>query len=98
MITLRIHHAQPCYDGATTPARTIVIDAPFPRDDQESIRDVRRRFVEEGRALAGALCEALPGGTLDQLLAELMARRASLFVVPLFEPAKAPDAAPGAAQ
>ena len=39
-------------------------------------------YEHQGQVLADALWSALPGGTLDVLLARLMERRASLFRVP----------------
>jgi hypothetical protein len=42
----------------------------------------------EGKRLADVLCTTLPGGTLDALLRELLERRASLLIVPMFEPKK----------
>jgi hypothetical protein len=38
-------------------------------------------WTEQGKRLADALYDSLPGGTLDALLAELFRRRASLFRV-----------------
>lgn len=40
------------------------------------------RFASEGAALAEAIWSACPGGTIDALIAALLARRASLFRVP----------------
>lgn len=42
----------------------------------------RTFYNEQGTILAEALWAALPGGTLDVLLARLLERRASLFRVP----------------
>ena len=39
-------------------------------------------FQSQGRILAEALFGALPGGTIDALLREMLERRASLLVVP----------------
>lgn len=42
----------------------------------------RQFYQDQGELLADALWAALPGGTLDVLLAQLLERRASLFRVP----------------
>jgi hypothetical protein len=39
------------------------------------------RFASEGAALAEALWSSCPGGTVDALIAALLARRASMFRV-----------------
>lgn len=44
--------------------------------DQDALRDL---YVREGEQLAEALCASLPAGTIDQLLAALLLRRASLL-------------------
>lgn len=46
----------------------------------------RTLYKEQGETLAEALWSALPGGTLDILIARLLERRASLFRVPFGEP------------
>lgn len=46
----------------------------------------RQLYTEQGQILADALWSALPGGTLDVLIARLLERRASLFRVPFGEP------------
>lgn len=45
--------------------------------------ELAKIYEEQGTAVADALFESLPGGTLDRLLAKLMERRASLFTVSL---------------
>lgn len=45
----------------------------------------RQLYREQGGTLADALWAALPGGSLDVLLARLLERRASLFRVPFQE-------------
>ena len=51
----------------------------------ESVEVSVGNFKTDAKAIAGLLCETLPGGTLDQLICELMTRRASLFRVPMFD-------------
>lgn len=48
-----------------------------------TLEDARAVYADQGTRLAAALITSLPGGTLDCLLAELMRRRASLFMVPI---------------
>jgi len=40
-------------------------------------------YKREAHLLANALWDSLPGGTIDQLIEELMRRRAKLFIIPL---------------
>jgi len=57
----------------------------FNSDVNVDLNTAREFFKTQGRQLADVLYKSLPGGTLDQLLCELMTRRASLFIVPLFK-------------
>ncbi len=41
-------------------------------------------YDKEATALVDALCESLPGGTLDRVLYRMFERRLSLFRVPLY--------------
>jgi hypothetical protein len=52
--------------------------------DADAMTISAQLYVLEGKQLCNALCKHLPGGTLDQLLAELMHRRANLLRVPLY--------------
>lgn len=47
-------------------------------------RHLTEDYIRDAKLLADALLETLPGGTMDQLLCELLKRRASLFRVPFF--------------
>lgn len=58
---------------------TIMIGEPLP---EVPYANAVRLFAEQARVLADALEESLPGGTLDALLGELHARKASLLRVP----------------
>lgn len=46
-----------------------------------SLDELAKIYEAQGKELADALCNALPGGTLDQLLVELLRRKASHFVI-----------------
>ena len=75
---ITVHHA----DGAE-PARIAALEE-IPR-----ILDAgkaRQLYNLQGNILAEALWAALPGGTLDVLIARLLERRASLFRVPFEDP------------
>lgn len=50
--------------------------------ENDSLDDWSELSSMQGRKLADALFGSLPGGTMDQLLSELLRRRASLFTVP----------------
>lgn len=60
----------------------IVMDRVVPDMGMEEAREF---YIEQGKELADVLCSTLPGGTLDQLICELMTKRASLFRVPMFD-------------
>lgn len=79
MKTVKIFCAQKITDSQEVETVTIEIAEPIP-----SIRDYQSahaQFRNESVILAEALINALPGGTLDQLLARLLEYKASLFVV-----------------
>jgi hypothetical protein len=80
MSTVRIYKAQQTIVGDRQPApTTIVIDEEIPA--VPSLVDARKLYQREAARLANALFDALPGGTLDQLLAEMLERKASLLRV-----------------
>lgn len=81
---LELHRAQPTVDGRPVPSLTIRIGAEVPekgRIDDEAVQTAVELFRREGRTLARALWSSLPGGTLDELIAALLRRRASMFRV-----------------
>lgn len=51
--------------------------AEMPDSGDTSIDDGRQIFLKDGRAIADALVDHLPGGTLDQVLVRLLERKAS---------------------
>jgi hypothetical protein len=62
---------------------TIEIDRQI--EDNMTLDGARTIYEVEAMGIGDALIASLPGGTLDQLLAYLMVKRASLFRVPLFD-------------
>lgn len=50
-------------------------------DWEQALRDM---YMEQGNTLAEALCGSLPGGTIDALLVDMLDRKRSLLIVPLF--------------
>lgn len=54
---------------------------PISYSDPEFARKTNSRFASEGAALAEAIWSSCPGGTVDALIAALLARRASTFRV-----------------
>jgi hypothetical protein len=66
-------------------SQMIVLENPLPDEPYMSFDEHRDRFAAEATKLADVLCMTLPGGTLDALLGILMQRKASLFVVPLYD-------------
>ena len=61
---------------------TIVIDKPVPKNPDWKLADYRRYYKEEADAICDVLLTSLPGGIVDQLLAEMMRRKASALSVP----------------
>lgn len=53
-------------------------------DDTVSLKAAEAFYEEQAEQLATVLEQTLPGGTLDRVIGRLMARRASLFRVPLY--------------
>jgi hypothetical protein len=54
-------------------------------------RALEETYGVDARTIARALHEALPGGTLDRLVAELLIVKASMFRVSLFDPKRPQD-------
>lgn len=80
MITYRVHKASPLRDAEVDEAQIVIdlsIDDALDSDDRP--RDL---FVKDGETIAEALWNHLPGGTIDQVIANLLAKRASSFRVP----------------
>ena len=78
MKTVSIYRAQGIRDEGVTPV-TIVIEAEVP--SKPTAAEQAAMYASEGAALAEAIWGACPGGTVDGLIAALLARRASLFRV-----------------
>lgn len=85
MKTVNVMKARPTC-GAEVGSVTIVIDREFPDIIGTPCTLTEVAFIHEDNAerVVEALCAALPGGTLDRVLARLFARRLSLLSVPLF--------------
>jgi hypothetical protein len=81
MITQKIFKAQA--SNKPVPEITIIIIDEFPQT--ESLKYSADIFELEAQNLSDILCRSLPGGTLDRLIAELLKRKASSLVVPLFK-------------
>lgn len=77
MKTVSIYRAQPIANEVAEQVAIEITDE-IPSGDVDS---TRKTFEEQGAALAAALWGSLPGGTLDELIANLLQRRASLFRV-----------------
>ena len=81
MITSRVYKAQGV-GGIAIVSGKIVIEDEFP--PFESVSVSVENFKTDAKAIADLLCATLPGGTLDQLICELLTRKASLFRVSMF--------------
>lgn len=60
-------------------------------DDAYKSGRLKAHYEQQGRALAEAIWNHLPGGTVDQVLIALLQHRASLLVVPYVEPLQVVD-------
>ena len=66
-----------------TDISTLVIEVCNPILDDLSLTYARALYKRQAALLVDALLTSLPGGTVDELLVELLRRKASLFAVPL---------------
>jgi hypothetical protein len=82
MKTVNIYKAQTIGQQMTVEPLVINISEEFP--DFKSIDEHDALFEKEALMLADGLLSTLPGGTIDRLVAELLKRKATSFVVPLF--------------
>ncbi len=83
--TVHVHRADATRSEPVPPV-TICIDLAQPDHNPNAdgyARHTQTLFATDAARIADALGQALPGGTLDALLAELMTRRATLFRVRL---------------
>jgi hypothetical protein len=79
MTEISIYRADGLGPNESVPPVTIRIDKPMPGFNSSD--DARARFKADGDAIAEALWSVLPGGTVDALIGDLLARRASLLRV-----------------
>ena len=68
------------------PSLIIKAELSIPYNLGEKLSEVEERFEAEGRKLEKALYRHLPGGVYDKLLAAMLRRRASHFVIPFEKP------------
>jgi len=93
--TVTVFAAQSIADGEQRGA-TIIIGEPFP-DASTACYDGPLQHMIDAQAIADALWENLPGGTLDRLVVALMQRKLSLYVKAypdMFPETAAPQVAP----
>lgn len=50
--------------------------------DRPDLMSAHTTYVAQAKLIVDLLITTLPGGTVDQLLIELLQRKASLFVIP----------------
>ncbi|SER35458.1 hypothetical protein [Giesbergeria anulus] len=68
--------------GNSSPPNLKIIVGESQMPDNLSIEAAKEIYAAQAKELADGLLKSLPGGTLDQLLAELLERKASLLRVP----------------
>ena len=81
---VEIYHAEPTHRGdrfAPVVIRIAEVIPPIEGHDPGVFERAQALYADQGRQVAQALYDSLPGGTMDALLAELLERRASLFRV-----------------
>lgn len=77
-----VYKAQPMPGAAPGPDMVIRAEEPMPElATEEWLKEAQYIHVGQGRAVAEALWQHLPGGTIDQILRALLERRASLLAV-----------------
>jgi hypothetical protein len=83
MLTIKIHKAQGAPKDRDIHELTVIADQEVP--DYNDPAQARKLYQTEAKLLVDALMSCLPGGTIDQVLAELMAQKAGLLRVPYME-------------
>lgn len=81
MQTIHAYLADPTVSDNPPPPTTIVIDQPIPSSERIDLLEHSRLWETDASAIAEAFWRALPGATLDALIAELFRHRMSLFRV-----------------
>ena len=72
---LSLHRREPTTRDEVVPVATIYIDGDLPQGF------AGEAYEQDAKVLANLLWDMLPGGTIDQLLMQLMERRAALLRV-----------------
>lgn len=75
---LEVHRAGPIGDRNVP---TLLIHALSPMPEFSTLDEAQDAYVREGEQIADALFSHLPGGVVDQVIAALLLRRASLLRV-----------------
>ena len=88
MKEIRVHKAGPYHSKEIESLVIRIEETLLDRHWSARVEQVTEDYIRDAKILADALLETLPGGTMDQLLCELLKRRASLFQVPFFEKEK----------
>lgn len=84
-VKLEIHKASDI-NGSEVPSLTIVAKEPIGIVlTDEGLKDSRELHRRQAKLVSDALFASLPGGTMDEMIAELMRRRASILSVPFTE-------------
>ena len=69
----------------TVESVTIILDEEIPSFQDDDRIEKASQVHKHGERLADVLCNTLPGGTLDRLIARLFEKRASQFIIPMFQ-------------
>ena len=71
--------------GSACPDDTQISITGQPPETWKTLKDAGEFYEHEAEMLFHALSASLPGGTFDRLLGKMLAAKASLLRVPLFE-------------
>lgn len=80
-IIVDVHQAQPVAKDLPVANVTIDIRRPVPELPVGDVERYDNLYQQDATAIADALFASLPGGTLDRLIAIMLTRKASHFVV-----------------
>lgn len=79
MREISVYRAQPT---GPVPVESVRISIEKMIPEHPSLDAARSTYAANAAVIADALVQSLPGGTVDQVLIELLKRKASLFKVP----------------
>lgn len=80
MKTVSVFKAQPIRPDRAVESAQLVMEVELP--DRPDLAAAHATYVAQAKLIVDLLINKLPGGTVDQVLIDLLQRKASLFVIP----------------